>query len=302
MNLKKLIALLLVLTMSVGLLAACGSTTTTTEETTTEATETTTDAAEAEEATEETAEEETSSLEGLTISVAASPTPHAEILAVAAEVLAEQGITLDIVEFTDYVQPNTVVENGEIDANYFQHVPYLDNFNEENGTHLVSVAGIHVEPMGIYAGKTASFDDLADGAQIAVPNDATNEARALLLLEAQGLITLKDGAGINATKLDIEENPLNLDIVEVEAAQLPRMLTDVDMAVINCNYALDADLNPVEDAIAIEDSSSAYVNVLVVKEGNENDPGIQALVEALQSEEVLTFIEENYNGAVVAVF
>jgi D-methionine transport system substrate-binding protein len=305
MNLKKLIALLLVLTMSVGLLAACGSTTTTTEETTTEATETTTDAAEAEEATEateETAEEETSSLEGLTISVAASPTPHAEILAVAAEVLAEQGITLDIVEFTDYVQPNTVVENGEIDANYFQHVPYLDNFNEENGTHLVSVAGIHVEPMGIYAGKTASFDDLADGAQIAVPNDATNEARALLLLEAQGLITLKDGAGINATKLDIEENPLNLDIVEVEAAQLPRMLTDVDMAVINCNYALDADLNPVEDAIAIEDSSSAYVNVLVVKEGNENDPGIQALVEALQSEEVRTFIEETYNGAVVAVF
>jgi D-methionine transport system substrate-binding protein len=156
--------------------------------------------------------------------------------------------------------------------------------------------------MGIYAGKTASFDDLADGAQIAVPNDATNEARALLLLEAQGLITLKDGAGINATKLDIEENPLNLDIVEVEAAQLPRMLTDVDMAVINCNYALDADLNPVEDAIAIEDSSSAYVNVLVVKEGNENDPGIQALVEALQSDAVRDFINETYNGAVVAVF
>ncbi len=295
---KKLISLLLVLTLSLGLLTACGSTQTdeTSAEVSAETSEATTEAAET------SAEAEDTSLEGATISVAASPTPHAEILAVAAEVLADQGITLEIVEFTDYVQPNTVVENGEIDANYFQHVPYLDNFNEENGTHLVSVAGIHVEPMGIYAGKTASLDELEDGAQIAVPNDATNEARALLLLEAQGLITLKEGAGINATKLDIEDNPKNLDIVEVEAAQLPRMLTDVDMAVINCNYALDADLNPVEDALAIEDSSSAYVNVLVVKEGNEEDPVVQALVDALTSDEVRDYITETYNGAVVAVF
>ena len=249
---------------------------------------------------------ETNDLAGTTIKVAASPVPHAEILGVAKDILAEQGITLEIIEYTDYVQPNMVTESGEVDANYFQHTPYLDSFNEENGTHLVSVGAIHYEPFGLFAGKTATLDELADGAKIAVPNDTTNEARALQLLAAQGIITLKEGAGLTATKNDIAENPHNVDIVEMEAAQLPRTLADVDFAVINGNYAAEAGLNAATDALAVEDASSeaaqTFANILVVKEGNEDDPAIQALLAALQSEQVKNFIDETYSGAVVAIF
>lgn len=238
-----------------------------------------------------------------TIVVGASPSPHAEILEQAKPLLEEKGYTLEITEFTDYVLPNTALNDGDLDANYFQHKPYMDSFNEEKGTDLVAVATIHYEPFGIYAGKTSSIADLPDGATIAVPNDTTNEARALLLLEAQGLIKLKEGAGITATKLDIVENPKNLDIVEIEAAQIPRNLQDVDLAVINGNYALEAGLSVGKDALAIEDADSigaqTYGNVIAVKEGHENDEKIKALVEVLQSEEIKTFIEENYDGAVV---
>ena len=240
-----------------------------------------------------------------TLKVGATPAPHAEILEVVKEILAQQGITLDIVVFNDYIQPNTAVEDGSLDANYFQHITYMNEFNASDGTHLVSAAEIHYEPFGLYAGKTASLDALADGAQIAVPNDTTNEARALLLLQQEGLITLKEGAGITATKADIAENPKNLDIVELEASQLPVRLADVDMAVINGNYAIDAGLK-VSDAVAIEaadgEAASAYVNVLAVEEGRENDPAIQALAAAMTSQEVKDFINDTYDGAVVAVF
>ena len=241
-----------------------------------------------------------------TIRVGASVTPHAEILEVAKELLAEEGYTLEITEFNDYVLPNTSVEDEELDANYFQHRKYLADFNEENGTHLVEVVPVHYEPLGLYAGKTAAVADLAEGATIAVPNDGTNEARALMLLEAQGLIKLNEEAGFTATKLDIVENPLNLDIQELDAAQLVRALEDVDMAVINGNYAIQGGLNAGKDALAVEDKDSeaiqTYANVLVVKEGNEKDEGILALAKALQSEEVKAFIEENYEGAVIAMF
>ena len=241
-----------------------------------------------------------------TIRVGASVTPHAEILEVAKELLAEEGYTLEITEFNDYVLPNTSVEDEELDANYFQHRNYLADFNEENGTHLVEVVPVHYEPLGLYAGKTAAIANLAEGATIAVPNDGTNEARALMLLEAQGLIKLNEEAGFTATKLDIVENPLNLDIQELDAAQLVRALEDVDMAVINGNYAIQGGLNAGKDALAVEDKDSeaiqTYANVLVVKEGNEKDEGILALAKALQSEEVKAFIEENYEGAVIAMF
>ena len=201
--------------------------------------------------------------------------------------------------------PNTATESGDLDANYFQHTPYLDDFNANNGTHLVPVASVHYEPFGIYAGKTATITDLKEGAVVAVPNDTTNEARALLLLEAQGLITLKEGAGLTATKVDIVENPLNLDIKEIEAAQLARSLADVDIAVINGNYAIEGGLK-VSDAIAVEaaDSEAAqtYANILVVKEGNEEQEKIMALVSALTSETVKTYIDSTYDGAVVAMF
>lgn len=248
------------------------------------------------------AEEPVTPTEPVVLNVAASPTPHAEILEQCVDILAEQGIDLQIHEYGDYVIPNTAVEEGDEDANYFQHIPYLDNFNAENGTHLVSVAGIHVEPMGIYAGKTASLEELSDGASVAVPNDATNEGRALLLLEAQGLIKLSDEAGLEATPNDIVENPKNLTFTELEAAMLPNVTSEVDIAVINVNYALQAGYNPVEDALAIESSDSPYVNILAVKEGNENNEAIQALVEALQSDTVRDFINEKYAGAVVPAF
>lgn len=245
-------------------------------------------------------------LAGTTITVAASPVPHAEILAVAADILAQADITLDVMEFTDYIQPNQATENGEVDTNYFQHGPYLENFNAENGTHLVSVGAIHYEPLGLYPGKAASLDALADGAQIGVPNDPTNEARALQLLAAQGLITLREGAGLEATKNDIEENPKNLEIVEMEAAQLPRQLASLDMAVINGNYASEAGFSSASDTLAAEDAASeaaqTYANVLVVKEGSEDTPATKALLAALKSQAVKDFITETYDGAVVAIF
>lgn len=240
-----------------------------------------------------------------TIKIGASLTPHAEILAVAKEILAEDGYTLEIIEYNDYILPNTATESGELDANYFQHQPYLTDFNAENGTHLVSAASIHYEPLGLYAGKTAAIADLADGASIAIPNDGTNEARALYLLEAQGFITLNDDVGFTATILDIKSNPKNLVINEIEAAQLARSLPDVDMAVINGNYAIQAGLKS-DDALAFEDKESdsarTYANIVAVKEGNENNKAIKALVEALQSEKVKTFINETYAGAVVPMF
>ena len=242
---------------------------------------------------------------GTTLKVGATPAPHAEILEQVKPILAKEGITLDIVEYNDYNTPNDAVEDGSLDANYFQHITYMNNYNEANGTHLVNAGVIHYEPFGLYAGKTASLDELADGAQIAVPNDTTNEARALLLLEQEGLIKLADGVGINATTLDIVENPKNLNIVELEAAQIPSRLADVDMAVINGNYALDAGLK-VADALAIEASdgtaAQAYENVIAVKEGNENSEAIKALVEALQSDTIRDYINDTYNGAVVPMF
>ncbi len=239
------------------------------------------------------------------ITVGASPTPHAEILKAVEDELAKTGYTLNVVEYNDYVLPNTALEEGELDANYFQHVTYLNDFNEENGTHLVDAAGIHFEPFGLYSNKMESLDQIQDGAVVAVPNDTTNEARALLLLEQEGLIKLKEGAGLSATKLDIEENPHNLVIQEVEAAQVPRTLEEVDLAAINGNYALNAGLN-VADAIATEsdqgEAAKAYVNVIAVKEGNQDSAKIQALIDALETDAVKQFIEQNYNGAVVAVF
>ncbi len=240
--------------------------------------------------------------ETVKLSVAASPTPHAEILNQCVDILAEQGIELVVNEYSDYVVPNTAVEDGDEDANYFQHVPYLDDFNAERGTHLVSVAGIHVEPMGLYAGKSASLDAIPDGGTVAVPNDATNEGRALLLLEAQGLIKLKDSSNLASTPKDIAENPKNLEFVELEAANVPANLDEVDIAAINSNYALGAGLNPVEDALVIESSDSPYVNVLVVKEGNENNEAVQALVKALQSDAVKDYINNTFGGAVVPAF
>ena len=241
-----------------------------------------------------------------TITVAASPTPHAEILRVAAEVLAKEGWTLEIKEYTDYVQPNNVVEDGEIDANYFQHVPYLEQFNTDNGTHLVSVAMVHYEPFGIYAGTKSSIADLADGDKIAVPNDGSNRARALFLLEAQGIIKLKDGVGMDATKQDIETYYVDVEIFEMEAAQIANVRDSVALAVINGNYALQAGLNAGTDALAVEDAASfsatTYANVLVVREGNEESEKIQALVKALLSQEVKDYINENYSGAVVPIF
>ena len=240
-----------------------------------------------------------------TIKVGATPAPHAEILEVVEDILAQDGYTLEIVEYDDYVTPNTSLEDGSLDANYFQHITYMNEFNAEHGTHLVSAAGIHYEPFGLYAGKTASLAELTDGAQIAVPNDGTNEARALLLLEQEGLIKLKEGVGLSATASDIAENPHNYKIVELEARLLPTTLQDVDVAVINGNYAIDAGLK-VSDAIAVEAAggaaAEAYVNVLAVKEGKEDSAGIQALVKALQSEEVRSFIADTYDGAVVALF
>ncbi len=269
---KKTIAIVLTIVLCLGLLAGCGK----------------------------------SSADDKTITVAASPTPHAEILKVAQEVLAKEGWTLEITEYSDYVVPNNVVEDGEIDANYFQHVPYLETFNAENGTHLVSVAMIHYEPFGVYAGTKSAIADLAEGDKISIPNDGSNRARALLLLEAEGVITLKEGVGMEATVLDIASYGVAVEIVEMEAAQIAGVRDSVALAVINGNYALQAGLNAGTDALAVEDaesiSATTYANILVVKEGNEETEKTLALKNALLSEEVKNFINETYSGAVVPIF
>lgn len=281
---QKVLALVLALVLSLSL-AACASKSTETASSSTEA------------AASGTAESKG------TITVAASPTPHAEILAQAKPILEAEGWTLEVKEFQDYVQPNNVVESGEFDANYFQHIPYLENFNEEQGTHLVNAGGIHYEPFGIYPGTKASLDDIAEGDTIAVPNDTTNEARALLLLQDNGILKLKKDAGLTATVLDIEENPYNVEILELEAAQVPRVKDEVAYVVLNGNYALDAGFSVAKDSLAYEQSDSdaakTYVNVIAVKEGNENSEKIQALVAALKSDTIRQYIVDTYDGAVV---
>ncbi len=264
--------------------------------------ESTTEQTETESGDEEAAAELTEIIVGATIE------PHATILNSDAvkNALAEQGYSIKVVEYSDYIQPNVATEDGSLDANFFQHVPYLDDYNKNNGTNLKPVADIHFEPLGIYPGKTASIDELPDGAQIAVPNDTSNEARALLLLEKAGLIKLKENVGLEATINDIAENPKSLDIVEIEAAQTVKVLQDVALAVINGNFALSNGLSASEDALLVEDESSdaasTYANVIVVKEGNEEADETKALIEAVTSEETRNFINEQWKGAVIPVF
>lgn len=300
---KKLISATLAASLALSL-AACGSSASTDSVAASSEAASTESTAASSEAAESTAE--TGELAGTTLKVAASPTPHAEILNAAKDILAEQGIDLEVIEFTEYVQPNLVTESGEVDANYFQHKPYLDGFNVEQGTHLVSVGPVHYEPLGIYPGKSSDLENIADGATIAIPSDTTNEARALQLLATQGLITVRDDAGLTATINDITENPHNIKFEEIEAAQLPRTVQDVDFAVINGNYALAAGFSVKNDALATEDASSeaaqTYANILAVKEGRENDPAIQALYAALTSDKVKDYINSTYDGAVVPIF
>ena len=291
---KKLLALTLALVLCLGL-AACGGGTSTDTDTNAD---TSSDA--------DTNGDATANGETITLTVGATPNPHAEILAQVKDDLAAEGIDLVVKEYSDYVVPNTAVEEGDLDANYFQHTPSMEKFNEENGTHLVSVGKIHYEPMGIYPGLTKTLEELPDGATIAVPNDATNEARALQLLAAQGLIELKEDAGLNATPNDITSNPKNLQFKELEAAMLPQTASEVDLSVINSNFAMEGGMNPATDSLASEDADSeaaqTFANIVAVKEGHENDPAIQALVKALQSDKVKEYIEKTYSGAVVAVF
>ncbi len=283
---KKLVSLGLALALTVSALTACGSGDK--------------NVAEGEEAG--TVTESTPESKG-TIKVAASAMPHAEILEQAKTILAEQGWDLQVTVFDDYVQPNLVVENGEFDANYFQHIPYLNDFNEEQGTHLVNAGGIHYEPFGIYPGTKNSLEELAEGDTIAVPNDTTNEARALLLLEANGIIKLKTGAGLAATVNDIEENTKNIKIQELEAAQVSRVKEEVAFVVLNGNYALQAGLSVAKDSISYEtaDSEAAktYVNIIAVKEGNQNSEKIKALVDVLTSDAIKAYINDTYDGAVI---
>ncbi|MBR1633600.1 MAG: MetQ/NlpA family ABC transporter substrate-binding protein [Lachnospiraceae bacterium] len=293
--LQKLGVLALTGVLSVSLLAACGGA----SDSSSDAQDTAADAQTADEAGD--AEEDTA--EPVTLKIAASPTPHAEILAYAADALAEEGITLEVDEFEDYVQPNNVVDDGTYDANYFQHTPYLDSFNEENGTDVVSAGKIHYEPFAIYPGTKTSLEEVADGDSIAVPNDTTNEARALLLLQDNGLITLNDGVGLEATVNDIAENPHNLKIEELEAAQVSRAAQDVAFLAVNGNYAQEAGWTVADNAIAVEKSdseaASTYANIIAVKNGNENNEAIQKLVEVLRSDDVQNWIEQEYNGGVV---
>lgn len=271
---KKILSVILILTLSLSVLSACGSS--------------------------------AGSTESKKIVVGASATPHAEILEALKDILKEKGYTLEVKVFSDYVLPNTALDQGELDANFFQHLPYLEDFNKENKTKLVSAAAVHFEPFGIYSNSIKSLSELKDGDVVAVPNDTTNEARALLLLQDNGILKLKEGAGINATVKDIVENPLNLSFKELEAAQIARALPDVAIGVINGNYALQAGLNVAKDAIVAEKADSlaakTYQNILVVQEGHENDEGIKVLIEALQSETCRKFIEEKYNGSVVPTF
>lgn len=239
-----------------------------------------------------------------TLKIGASAVPHAEILEFAKPILAEKGIDLQIQVFTDYILPNTALDSGELDANFFQHQPYLDDFNTKNGTKIVSAGAIHFEPLGLYPGKTASLDQIKEGASIAIPSDVTNEARALALLEAEGLITLKEGAGLSTTPKDIVSNPHNLKFVELEAAQVPRSLPDVDFGVANGNYALEADIADTVLASESKESEGAktFANIIAIQEGKENDPIIKTLLEVLQGDDVRTFINDTYKGIVVPVF
>lgn len=277
---KKFFAILLAGVLTVGL-AACGG-------------------------SDDAATNDDSNKEEITLKIGASPTPHAEILNAAKDELAEKGIKLDIVEFTDYVQPNLATESGDLDANYFQHTPYLNNFNKENGTDLVSAFDMHYEPFGIYAGKTASIEELKDGASIAIPNDGSNETRALLLLQDAGLIKLKNPKDINATPKDVTSNPKNLKFKELEAAVVPTVIKDVDIAALNGNYAIQAGFDPTKDTLVTEKAdglaAKTYQNILVVKEGNENTAKTKELKKALKSDEVRDYINKNYKGAVVPVF
>ncbi len=318
---KKFIAAILTAALALGTLTACGgSGDATTADSSAAETESTEDAGNAEDAAP--AEEETAAPEeGAdaeadanadteaaveskgTITIAASATPHAEILEQAKPLMEAQGWELDVTVFNDYVQPNQVVESGEFDANYFQHIPYLDSFNEEQGTHLVNAGGIHYEPFGIYPGTKSDLTTLEKGDVIAVPNDTTNEARALLLLQDNGVITLKDGVGLEATVRDITDNPNEIEIQELEAAQVPRVKDEVAFVVLNGNYAMEAGFSVAKDAVAYEQADSeaakTYVNVIAVKEGNENNEGIKALVDVLKSDEITKYINDNYDGGVI---
>jgi D-methionine transport system substrate-binding protein len=292
---KKLLTSLLAAALAIGTLAGCGSSDSSDSGNAGAGTTTDTQSA----STNQSTEVEQKG----TITVAASATPHAEILEQAKTILAEQGWDLEVTVFDDYVQPNEVVESGDFDANYFQHIPYLESYNEEHGTHLVNVGGIHYEPFGIYPGTKSSLDDLADGDVIAVPNDTTNEARALLLLQDNGIITLKDGVGLEATVNDIVDNPKNVKIQELEAAQVSRVVGEVSFVVLNGNYALEAGFSVAKDAVAYEQNDSeaaqTYVNVIAVKEGNEDNEGVKALVDVLKSDAIKQYINDTYDGAVV---
>ena len=277
---KKLLSLALATILTAGLVTGCGSSTSSSDQSSSQ-----------------------DNTQKKTITVAASQTPHSEILAEAAKILEKQGYELKVTVFDDYVQPNNVVESGEFDANYMEHVPYMEQFNKENGTHIVNAGGIHYEPFGIYPGTKSDLAEVADGDSVAVPNDTTNEARALLLLQDNGLITLKEGAGLEATVNDIEENPYNLEIVELEAAQVPRVVGEVAYVVLNGNYALEAGYSVAKDSLAYESSDSeaakTYVNVIAVKEGNENADKIKALVDVLKSDTIKNYINDTYDGAVI---
>ena len=277
---KKLLSLALATILTAGLVTGCGNSTSSSDQSSSQ-----------------------DNTQKKTITVAASQTPHSEILAEAAKILEKQGYELKVTVFDDYVQPNEVVDSGDFDANYFQHAPYMEQFNKEKGTKLVDAGDIHYEPFGIYPGTKKSLDEIADGDEIAVPNDTTNEARALLLLQDNGIITLKDGVGLEATVNDIAENPYNVEIVELAAEQVARVAPEVAFVVLNGNYALQAGFSVAKDALAYEASDSeaakTYVNIIAVKEGHENDPGIQALVKVLKSDEIKQYINDTYDGAVI---
>ena len=313
---KKNFTVVLAAVLAAASLAACGSSktpeTTAAAETTAKATEAAEETKAAEESTEAAAESEAAEnqaasqieplAESVNIKIGATPSPHAEILEAVKDDLAAAGINVEVVVYNDYVQPNLAVDQGELQANYFQHQPYLDDFNAENNTHVTSVGAIHYEPFGIYAGKSSDLSAVADGAQIAVPNDTTNEARALQLLQANGIITLKDGVGLTATKQDIVENPHNVEILEVEAAQIPRSVESVDFACMNGNYAIDAGFKP-SDALAQEDPDSeaaqTYANVIAVSEADADSEWAKKLVEVLQSDKVAEYINSTYEGGVI---
>lgn len=281
---KKLLLTLLSLTAVASLLTACNQKT---EETGAQAS---------------SAASNTPVVSKTTIKVAATPVPHAEILAVVKPILEKEGVDLEIVQMTDYVRPNLALDEKDVDANYMQHKPYLDDFVQKRGLKLTSIANVHVEPMGIYSKKITSLNDVGDGATVTIPNDATNGGRALLLLQKAGLLKLNDNAGVAATVNDIVDNPKNLKITALEAPQLPRTLNDATLAVINTNFAMEANLVPTKDALFIEQKDSPYANILVVRSGDENRPEIVKLKQALTSPEVKKFIEEKYKGAIIPAF